>query len=185
MTYSDPGQPARRGSLALGLVLGIAVGLGILWVAWSLLTGFGNTARPAPSPSPSRIPVVTASPSPTSASRTPSPTPSASPTPSVETSTAPHPGVVTQLERGTLYVVLDSLPKGEVTAEQAMARAAEISAGRSRAAVVVDSDAVPDTLKGGYWAIGFPGAASRDEASAICGDFGREIGPACYPRPVN
>lgn len=191
MTYPEPGRPTRRGSLALGLVLGIATGLVALWAVWALLLDGGGRAEPAPIPSRTPLPSVTRTPTPSvTPSRSASPTPTATPTATPSDTPSPTPsetsaaGAVTELQSGTIFVVLDSLPKASASFDQAQARAAELGAGRPRQAVVVDSDAVAPTLNGGYWAVGFPGAANRDQVAAICADFGREVGPACYSRPV-
>lgn len=173
-------QPQRRGNLVLGLVLGVAVGLALLLGTWALLGG--PSGSPSPSPTTSRTPTASAS-----ATRTPSvsPTPSRTPTPTpTPTVTEVPEGVLTQLESGTIFTVLESMSKADTTPEAALARAAELGAGKDRPAVVVDSDAVAPTLSGGYWAVGVPGAKDREESAKICDEYDREPGGTCYPRPV-
>lgn len=89
---------------------------------------------------------------------------------------------VRSLPAGSWITIFDSLPKDEFTLQQAEQRAAGMRSG-SYTVSVIDSDAIPG-LNGGYWALGVPGATSRDSAAAMCGVFGREVGGSCYPRQV-
>ena len=176
-------QQPRRGNLFLGLVMGVALGLALLGGTWVLLGGTSGSRTPAPTAS--RTPSASATPSRTpsrSATPTPSPTPSGTPTPSV-TPTADGGGAVTSLPSGTLYTVLESLPKSTTTLEAALARAAEFAAGKPRPVVVVDSDAFA-TFRPGYWAVGVAGATTRDESVAISNEFGEPRGDRCYSREV-
>lgn len=181
MSQPQASPPARRGSTVLGALLGVLCGVAVLAAVWTFVLD-GGSAKPAPAPSRSPAPVLTRTPS---APAKPGPSrPAAAPsTPAPEQTPAPG-SAVTQLQAGTLVVVMDSLPKASATYDQAVARAAQLSAGRSQVAVVVDSDAVAPTLNPGYWAVGVPGAATRAQADAICADFGLAVGGACYARPV-
>lgn len=177
MTYPTTQPPRRRGSVVGGLFLGILAGLVALGVFWALQ----STTRGTPAPTPSRTPTVTVTRTP---SVTPKRTPTPTPTPSVTPSETPADGrAVTSLPSGTLYTVLESLPKATTTLDAALARAAAFAAGKSRPVVVVDSDAI-STLRPGYWAVGVAGATTRDESVAICNEFGVPRGDRCYSREV-
>lgn len=193
MTVSYP--PQQRGSLPLGLVLGVIVGAVLVMVAWFTLVPNPDSATPAPSPTASKKPSVEPTPvrtpeqsaeaSPASPS-TPKPTPDApaAPTPdtSLEPVETPIPGVVTQLPAGWV-TVLDSMKKDAVTPEQAVARAHELSS-NGRIAVALDTDAFPD-LATGYWAIVIPGSTNGNEALAVCTELGRTPrGNDCYARQI-
>ena len=114
----------------------------------------------------------------------------AAPRPSVRASTAAGPpassaaGTVTTLAGGTWFTVLDSLSKTDTGLDDAFARASILGAGRAHPAVVVDTDAHGPDLTAGYWAVGVPGASTRAEAVAVCEEYGRAVGGACYPRPI-
>lgn len=172
------GGPARRGSLVLGLVLGVVVGLVLLGGTWALLGG-GSRGVPAPTKSPSASATGTRTPSPTrsaSPTSTPSPSPTATPTSSLGEA-------VTQLPSGTLFTVLESLPKVTTTLDAAFLRAAEFQAGHASQVIVVDTDAFP-VFRPGYWAVGVAGATTRDESVAICNEFGVPRGDRCYSRQI-
>ena len=180
MTSPTP-PTAPRGSFALGAIAGVLTGLLVLGLAWLLWPRTPTLATPTPTPSASRVTVTP--------SRTPSPTPpavatSATPTPTpAATPTGPSAsGVLTQLPAGTFVAVLDSLPKASTTPEQAVARAAQLSI-PTQALAAIDTDAVPG-LTPGYYAIGVPGATSRDQVAQLCQALGRSVGGSCYARLV-
>jgi len=182
MTSATP-QPRPRGSMLLGLVLGALVGILVIGLAWTLLVP-DRTATPAPGPTvtvTAAAPTASVSRTP-SATPTPSRTPSPSATPSESPSATPPAGLVTSLEPGSWITVLDSLPKANSTAEQAVARASQLGNEQYRA-VAIDSDAIPG-LKPGYYAIAVPGAASRQESNAVCAALGITLGDDCYPRQI-
>lgn len=162
----------------LGLVLGVVTGLVLLGGTWALLGGGGRSATPIPVTSPTQS---------TTAARTPSATRSASPTatPSVTPTASPtvSGAAVTQLPSGTLYTVLESLPKVTTTLDAALVRAAEFQAGHQSPVVVLDTDAF-SVFRPGYWAVGVAGATTRDESVAICAEFGVPRGDKCYSREV-
>lgn len=184
MTQPTGGMRARRGSLVLGLFLGIVTGIVVLGVVWALLA---STTRGVPAPAPTRTPAASVTRTPTP-SRTPSGTPSATPSVSASPSatvsvSAAAGGAVTQLPSGTLYTVLYSLPKSTTTIEAALAKAAEVSVGKVHPAIVLDSDAY-SVFRPGYWAVGVPGATNRDESVAICVEYGIPRGNLCYSREI-
>lgn len=177
MTPPTP-QPARRGSLSLGLLIGMLVGLVVLGLVWALTPKSGV---PVPQPTVTVTKTATVSPS-ARPSRTPTPTPPETPSQSPSATTDDR--VVTSLESGTYFTVLDSLSKTSATVDAALVRAAQLGAGRPRPAVVVDTDALTPSLTPGYWAVGVPGARSEAESAAICAEYGVPVGGSCYPRRI-
>lgn len=105
--------------------------------------------------------------------------PSSVPSPSKSESTT---AAITSLPPGSWIMILESLPKGEYSIEQATSRAAALSV-PGLSLTVIDSTAIPG-LNDGYWAIGLGGLSDRDAAAAKCAAFNREVGGACYPRQV-
>lgn len=174
-------QPPQRGSMLLGVLMGVVAGLVVVIAAWALLVT-PLTAQPGATPTPTPTVTVTKSPTP---SRTPSPaptpTPTVTPTPT-PTATTPAPGVVTSLPAGSWITVLDSMAKSRFSAEQALARAAEFSR-NGVTATVVDADAIPNFNRG-FWAVSVIGHASRADANAVCGTLGLSVGNNCYARQV-
>lgn len=77
--------------------------------------------------------------------------------------------------------VLDSMPKGAHTEQEAWAIANGLS-GRAKV-VVVDSDRISG-LNNGYWALAITGSTSRNEATNWCSVVNRSVGGDCYPRQV-
>ncbi|QIK73354.1 hypothetical protein G7070_15145 [Propioniciclava coleopterorum] len=119
MTQFEPAP--QRGNLWLGVAMGIAAGLVIVVLAWFALVD-PTTAEPAPSPTPQATtpPATTHSPTPTS-TPTPTRTPTATPTPTATATDTPtsaptaHPGIVTELPKGSWVTVLDSLGQSGTT----------------------------------------------------------------------
>lgn len=172
-------QAPKRGNLLLGLVLGAVVGLMVLGLAWTLLRPTLE-ATPAPattSPTPSVTPTPTATRTPT---HTPTPTPSDSP--SATPSPTVNANVVTDLPAGSWITVLKSLPQSQVSADEAVAMAAQYG-NDSHRAVVIDTNAFPN-LNAGYYAIVIPGQSSRAESNAVCAAIGIAVGDDCYPREI-
>ena len=190
-------NPQRRGSLPLGVVLGVIAGAILVMFAWFALFDDTDSATPAPtptsaqpsdpveSPEPAESPEPSESPSPTPEG-TPdpaeSPTPEATPDESAEPGDEPIPGITTELPVGTWVTVLDSLPQGSVSAEQAIARAAELSR-PGHTAIVIDTNRF-EGLNANYWAVVIPGAESRAASNAVCEAIGLPVGNNCYPREI-
>ena len=172
---SHNAQPAPRGSLPLGILLGVVAGAIAVMLAWFAWVDDPDRATPAPSPTP------TAS-APTSQAAGPTPTASAAPSASPTPAQTPNPNVVTDLPVGSWVTVLASLPKGSVTAEQAIARAAQESR-NGYTAIVIDSDAF-EGLNPGYWAVVIPGSDSRNASNAVCDALGIGVNSQCYPREI-
>lgn len=195
MTQWTPQPERRTGNLWIGMVLGVIVGLMLVGLIFALTVGRpGTTATPSPAPTATVEPVATPTPPPTlepTATPTPTataepvttPTPSATPSPTpTPTPTAPPEGIVTDLSDGTYITVLESLRKGAVTPEQAMARASRLGNATYRP-VVLDSDEFGN-LKPGFWVIAIPGAADGAEAKARCAEVGEAFGTDCYVRQI-
>lgn len=176
MSQPAHGRPAPRGSLVIGLVLGVVVGMVLLGGTWALVGG-GSRGVPAPTQSPTSAATGTRTPT---ATRSASPTVTPSPTP---TPTSSLGVAVTQLPSGTLFTVLESLPKVTTTLDAAFTRAAEFQTGHASQVIVIDTDAFP-VFRPGYWAVGVAGATTRDESVAICAEFGVPRGDRCYSREV-
>lgn len=193
MTQWTPEPERRTGNLWIGMVLGVIVGLMLIGLVFALTMGRpGTTATPSPPPAVTVEPVATPTvepaplpePSPTaeplptagpSLSATPTPTPTPSPT-------APE-GIVTDLSDGTYITVLESLRKGSVSADQALARASRLGNETYRP-VVLDSDEF-DNLKPGFWVIAIPGAVDGAQAKARCAEVGEAFGTDCYVRQID
>ena len=79
-------------------------------------------------------------------------------------------------------LVLASLPKSEVTAEQAVERA-QLESRNGQTAVVIDTDAFTG-LNPGYWAVVVPGADSRSASNEVCRALGMAVNDKCYPREI-
>ncbi|MFV0452086.1 MAG: hypothetical protein ACK5LS_07555 [Propioniciclava sp.] len=166
----------RRGSMPLGVALGVVTGLVITGLAWVML-GLGSgtpgaTASPT-SPTAATTPTATSAPPSTAAEEPPA---SPSPTP------ADTDGIVTSLPAGSWVTVLKSLPQEVVTAENALEQAASLGNAEYQA-IVIDTNEF-DTLNRGYWAIVIPGQSSRAESNAVCEALGIGLGNDCYPREV-
>ena len=162
--YQTPYQQApRRGNLPLGILLGVIVGAIVVALAWFAFVGDPDSATPAPTPSQTQ-PIE-------------SPTPEPS-----ETESAPPEGIVTELPTGTWVTVLDSLPQGSVSAEQAGARAEQL-AKPGHEVIVIDTNRF-EGLNRNYWAVVIPGAESRAASNDVCRDIGMAVGVTCYPREV-
>lgn len=91
-------------------------------------------------------------------------------------------GTVRTLVSGSWITVLESLPQAERAEADAWSQARSLSTLSVRV-VVVDSSAVVG-LNSGYWALAVTGSSSRDQARAVCGLLGRELGGNCYERQV-
>ena len=184
MSYN---APPSRGSLPLGIVLGVVVGaIGVVF-AWFARVDDPDRATPAQGPTPAASTPQQPQPTPSSsatpsASATPTPTPSASATPTPTPEPTAHPGVVTELPAGTWVTVLASLPKNAVTPDQAVERAAKESRD-GHTAIVLDTNEF-EGLNAGYWAVVIPGADSREASNQVCRDLGIPLGNKCYPREV-
>ncbi|HHU39294.1 MAG TPA: hypothetical protein GXZ45_08455 [Propionibacterium sp.] len=193
--YQTPYQQApRRGNLPLGILLGVIVGAIVVALAWFAFVGDPDSATPAPTPSQTQpiespTPDESPSPEPSPDAESPSPTPTEtadeSPTPTPEpseTESAPPEGIVTELPTGTWVTVLDSLPQGSVSAEQAVARAEQL-AKPGHEVIVIDTNRF-EGLNRNYWAVVIPGAESRAASNDVCRDIGMAVGDTCYPREV-
>ncbi len=168
---TQPGS-TRKGSTALGILLGVITGVMILGLVWSLtVANRPNAAKPAASPTASADTV---------ASPEATPTNSPSPTPSVEPS--PTPSAITSLSPDNYLTVLESLGKQDWTLEQATKKAEELSVKGLRVEVL-DTDAFKK-LTPGYWALVVPDAASSQEAKDRCPKFDRPFGDNCYVRHI-
>ena len=89
---------------------------------------------------------------------------------------------IVELPAGTWVPVLDSLPQGSVSAEQAIARPAELSR-PGHTAIVIDTNRF-EGLNANYWAVVIPGAESRAASNAVCEAIGLPVGNNCYPREI-
>ena len=164
-------NPQRRGSLPLGVVLGVIAGAILVMFAWFALFDDADSATPGPTP-------TSAQPS----EPVESPQPEQTPEESAQPGDAPIPGITTELPVGTWVTVLDSLPQGSVSAEQAIARAAELSR-PGHNAIVIDTNRF-EGLNANYWAVVIPGAESRAASNAVCEAIGLPVGNNCYPREI-
>lgn len=190
MTYQMPSRP--RGSLPLGIVMGVIVGAIAVMFAWFLVVDDPDSATPAPSPSVNQpaespqAPEPSGTPTPDAPASAEAPPTSDAPTQPDPAATpgegdAPAPGITTELPVGSFVTVLQSLPKSSTTPEQAVARAAEWSQ-HGYTAIVIDTDAF-DGLNSGYWAVVIPGQTTRDGFREICAQY--DLGPQkCYPREI-
>ena len=97
-------NPQRRGSLPLGVVLGVIAGAILVMFAWFALFDDADSATPGPTP-------TSAQPS----EPVESPQPEQTPEESDQPGDAPIPGITTELPVGTWVTVLDSLPQGSVS----------------------------------------------------------------------
>lgn len=88
-------------------------------------------------------------------------------------------GAAFRPEAGSWLTVLDSLPQGQFSLDQARSRAGELGSGL----VVVDSSSTPG-LTPGYWAVVVPQLKSESAARAMCAQYGRTPSGACYGRHV-
>lgn len=183
MSYS---APAPRGSLPLGIVLGVIVGAIAVMFAWFVFVDDPDRGTPAQTPATPSVsapaePSVEPSPE---ASPEPSASPSADATPTPEATPEPtaNPNIVTELPVGSWVTVLASLPKSEVTAEQAVERA-QLESRNGQTAVVIDTDAFAGLNKG-YWAVVVPGADSRSASNEVCRALGMAVNDKCYPREI-
>ncbi len=193
MTYHA--APAPRGSLPLGIVLGVIVGAIAVMFAWFALVDDPDRATPATTPVPSVAPSAEPTPE-ASATTEPSAEPTASPeaTPDAKPTATPeatpgatpeptaNPAIVTELPVGTWVTVLASLPKDAVTAEQAIDRAARESR-NGYTAIVIDTNEFSG-LNAGYWAVVIPGAESRSASNEVCRGLGMAVNDKCYPREI-
>ena len=182
--------PRQRGNLLLGTIAGVIVGAIAVMFVWFAFVDDPDTATPGPTPTPTPVESAQApDPSPTpdespAASPTPEETPATSPSPSPSPSAAPtgNPAVLTELAPGWV-TVLDSLDKTSVSADEAVARAVELTR-PGYPAHALDTDAFRG-LTPGYWAIVIPGATSGDGALAVCTEIG--LTPRsnnCYARQI-
>jgi len=176
-------NPQRRGSLPLGVVLGVIVGAILVMFAWFALFDDADSATPGPTPTSAQPSDPVESPDPAeSPEPEESPTPEATPDESAEPGDESVPGITTELPVGTWVTVLDSLPQGSVSAEQAIARAAELSQ-PDHTAIVIDTSRF-EGLNRNYWAVVIPGAESRAASNAVCKAIGLPVGNNCYPREI-
>lgn len=166
-------NPQRRGSLPLGVVLGVIAGAILVMFAWFALFDDTDSATPAPTPTSAQ---------PSDPVESPDPAESPEPDESAEPGDEPIPGITTELPVGTWVTVLDSLPQGSVSAEQAIARAAELSQ-PDHTAIVIDTSRF-EGLNRNYWAVVIPGAESRAASNAVCKAIGLPVGNNCYPREI-
>ena len=166
-------NPQRRGSLPLGVVLGVIAGAILVMFAWFALFDDTDSATPAPTPTSAQ---------PSDPVESPDPAESPEPDESAEPGDEPIPGITTELPVGTWITVLDSLPQGSVSAEQAIARAAELSQ-PDHTAIVIDTSRF-EGLNRNYWAVVIPGAESRAASNAVCEAIGLPVGNNCYPREI-
>ena len=166
-------NPQRRGSLPLGVVLGVIAGAILVMFAWFALFDDTDSATPAPTPTSAQ---------PSDPVESPDPAESPEPDESAEPGDEPIPGITTELPVGTWVTVLDSLPQGSVSAEQAIARAAELSR-PGHTAIVIDTNRF-EGLNANYWAVVIPGAESRAASNAVCEAIGLPVGNNCYPREI-
>lgn len=166
-------NPQRRGSLPLGVVLGVIAGAILVMFAWFALFDDTDSATPAPTPTSAQ---------PSDPVESPDPAESPEPDESAEPGDEPIPGITTELPVGTWITVLDSLPQGSVSAEQAIARAAELSR-PGHTAIVIDTNRF-EGLNANYWAVVIPGAESRAASNAVCEAIGLPVGNNCYPREI-
>ena len=189
MSYGAP-APAPRGSLPLGIVLGVIVGAIAVMFAWFVFVDDPDRGTPAQTPAtpsvsapaePSVEPSPEASPEP-SASPSASPSADATPTPEATPEPTANPNIVTELPVGSWVTVLASLPKSEVTAEQAVERA-QLESRNGQTAIVIDTDAFTG-LNTGYWAVVVPGADSRSASNEVCRALGMAVNDKCYPREI-
>lgn len=177
----------QRGNLMLGLVLGALAGIIAIVLAWfALVPRTAVTATTTPSPTAASTEPAPADPASTpSADATSAPTSTATPvdsaSPADTPSATPNPNVVTELQAGTWVTVLKSLPQGSVSAEEALAQAATMGNEMHRP-VVLDSNAFGFTPN--YWVVAVPGAASAQDAVAVCTDLHIDDRNRCYPREV-
>ena len=166
-------NPQRRGSLPLGVVLGVIADAILVMFAWFALFDDTDSATPAPTPTSAQ---------PSDPVESPDPAESPEPDESAEPGDEPIPGITTELPVGTWVTVLDSLPQGSVSAEQAIARAAELSR-PGHTAIVIDTNRF-EGLNANYWAVVIPGAESRAASNAVCEAIGLPVGNNCYPREI-
>ena len=166
-------NPQRRGSLPLGVVLGVIAGAILVMFAWFALFDDTDSATPAPTPTSAQ---------PSDQVESPDHAESPEPDESAEPGDEPIPGITTELPVGTWVTVLDSLPQGSVSAEQAIARAAELSR-PGHTAIVIDTNRF-EGLNANYWAVVIPGAESRAASNAVCKAIGLPVGNNCYPREI-
>ena len=166
-------NPQRRGSLPLGVVLGVIAGAILVMFAWFALFDDTDSATPAPTPTSAQ---------PSDPVESPDPAESPEPDESAEPGDESVPGITTELPVGTWVTVLDSLPQGSVSAEQAIARAAELSR-PGHNAIVIDTNRF-EGLNANYWAVVIPGAESRAASNAVCKAIGLPVGNNCYPREI-
>ena len=166
-------NPQRRGSLPLGVVLGVIAGAILVMFAWFALFDDTDSATPAPTPTSAQ---------PSDPVESPDPAESPEPDESAEPGDESVPGITTELPVGTWVTVLDSLPQGSVSAEQAIARAAELSR-PGHTAIVIDTNRF-EGLNANYWAVVIPGAESRAASNAVCEAIGLPVGNNCYPREI-
>lgn len=82
----------------------------------------------------------------------------------------------------TWAIVLESLPKGSVSLEQAK-YIADVVTLSGRPLVVMDSDAISG-FNSGYWVVGQYGYSSESGARSGCAEYDREDGGRCYPRHI-
>ncbi|MBB1501298.1 hypothetical protein H5397_07640 [Propioniciclava sp. MC1683] len=166
-------NPQRRGSLPLGVVLGVIAGAILVMFAWFALFDDADSATPGPTPTSAQ---------PSDPVESPDPAESPEPDESAEPGDESVPGITTELPVGTWVTVLDSLPQGSVSAEQAIARAAELSQ-PGHTAIVIDTNRF-EGLNANYWAVVIPGAESRAASNAVCKAIGLPVGNNCYPREI-
>lgn len=167
---------ARRGSITIGILLGVVTGVMIIGLVWSLtVANRPQTARPAAATTEASAQTTQAS-----ATPTPTQTPEASPTPTK--TPKPKPSAITSLRSDSYLTVLESLGKRDSTIEQAQKMAAKLSKG-GLTVVVVDTDAFP-SLTPGYWALVVADADSSQEAKQRCSKLGRPFGDNCYTRHI-
>lgn len=166
-------NPQRRGSLPLGVVLGVIAGAILVMFAWFALFDDADSATPGPTPTSAQ---------PSDPVESPDPAESPEPDESAEPGDESVPGITTELPVGTWVTVLDSLPQGSVSAEQAIARAAELSR-PGHTAIVIDTNRF-EGLNANYWAVVIPGAESRAASNAVCKAIGLPVGNNCYPREI-
>ena len=182
--YQNPYQPPHaRGNLPLGVLLGVIVGAVAVMLVWFLFVDDPDTATPAPVPTQTQPIERSSEPRPTpSDDPTPSPSATAEDSPSPEQPATPIPGITTELPVGTWVTVLDSLPQGSVSAEEAIERARNLTP-PGHDVIVMDTNHFGG-LNPNYWAVVIPGAESRAASNDVCRAIGIPVGNKCYPREI-
>lgn len=155
---------------ALGTVVGVLVGVLLVW-------GVLSQVRP-------NVPAVAATPTSSASVKMTAVTPSSSATSPDVTPTSAAPTTPTDARlavpaSNSWFAVAHWMPKSSTTLDKAVAYAASKSTA-GRTLVVVDTDAVKfDGGKAGQYAVGLPGLASMDAATAACTAMALTPGAQC------